>query len=829
MISIPLLALPLALLPAAPWPAAPVAYQQAAGDLARALDERIARASSAETDELWTWALSLRDVAGLDGEEELDRLLDARLGNAPSPQATLLIAASRVQGEDLDRRALASALQPLLESDDDALAVAAAEILANKTFRSLDRDRRDDLVEALLTVAHDGARTPARRLAAARAAHLLGDGAQMRSARDEMLAFLSSRDAEIRGQGALALASIGDEITGRLEQELRRISLLPGEDGELARAYVKQEERIRLHERKFKNLETLYEGKALDGDLKRISAVRRMIHEYHLDGNKFTDEELTDAALAGMLRVLDNHSSYMDPQTYGKFSQDLEAEYGGIGAYVGEDPVDGLFTITKPIYSGPAYKAGLGTDDKIVRIDDWSTVGEPVDDIIKRLKGKPGTTVRLYVWHRGMDAGLIERPTEELAVEVTRQQIAIPAVQLQVLPGDIALVELTTFSRVASQTLRLALEQLKQAGMKGLVLDLRYNSGGLLDEARDVADLFLPKGKLVVTTESRRQAPEEFHTLHGPAIPTDMPVVVLVNRFTASAAEIVSGALQDHERAEVLGERTYGKGSVQQLMLVDGMRDDLFRDENENRRFDNWETLTRDYDNDGEFDFGPRVKMTVARYVLPSGRSIHREFDADKNILQEGGIEPDQKVEAERIEGWRLEEQRRIFSERLTREYVEERWQEHRALFMELAETDRRDASIYPDFEEFYAGLDTVLPKDDVRSLIRREVRRRVQDEIGREFPFGDFQEDVVVQAGIREILEKLGIDVSEIEAYAATFRPAKEVEDDADTVSVARVERPDVSRALALIQEARDGDGKVSKELLDQVVDLLGELKAPR
>ena len=131
--------------------------------------------------------------------------------------------------------------------------------------------------------------------------------------------------------------------------------------------------------------------------------------------------------MQGMLKRLDRHSSYFSSESYEKFEQDLEAEYGGIGAYVQNDPDDGLFTITRPIYSGPAYRAGLGTDDKIVRIGDWPTVGEPTDEVIKRLKGKPGTPVKLYVWRRCMDAALIDRPTEDMAVvEVERAQIAIP-------------------------------------------------------------------------------------------------------------------------------------------------------------------------------------------------------------------------------------------------------------------------------------------------------------------------------------------------------------------------------------------------------------------
>src|SRR5262249_15781449 len=146
----------------------------------------------------------------------------------------------------------------------------------------------------------------------------------------------------------------------------------------------------------------------------------------------------------------------------------------------------------------PAYKAGLHTDDKIVRIDDWPTLtasgSKPTDDIIKRLKGKPGTTVKLYVWRHGMDPALIDRPTEEMAIEITREEITIPPVKSQPPPGNVGLVQLTTFSRVASEELRAKISDMLKHGTKAVILDLRNNAGGLLTEARDVANLFLPKG-----------------------------------------------------------------------------------------------------------------------------------------------------------------------------------------------------------------------------------------------------------------------------------------------------------------------------------------------
>ena len=822
-----LLFVPLALTPTAPGPLPPLAPRTStrSDELEELVQEQLTAIQGSGVDELWRRATGLREVASGDAGSELDAVLDRALTSSQTSRGALFLAVARLQGEDVEATALLEALAPVLETDDPDLVAAAAGLFSDRRFRRAEQDLREDLVDSLMSGARAESGTTDSRLACASAAYALGGGAAKRDARQEIMSYLSSADPALRASGALALASTGEEIAGLLEQELARMANLPDEDGALARAYLKQEDIRRLHDQRFRNLERLYEDRLPTDELSRISAVMRMVREDHLDGAKFTDEELMNAALDGMLRMLDRHSSYMSAEAYAKFYQELEAEYGGIGAYVGEDPSDGLFTITKPIYSGPAYRAGLGTDDKIVRIDDWSTLGQPVDDIIKRLKGQPGTTVDLYVWHRGMDPSLIDRPTEDMRVTVRREQIAIPAVKSQMLPGDVGLVELVGFSRVASQILRAEIQNLLDQGAQSLVLDLRYNSGGLLDQAVEVADIFLPRGKLVVTTDSRLTRPEHYYTRQAALVPEDMPLVVLVNRFTASASEIVAGALADHERATVLGERTYGKGSVQTLIPVEGQRDDDYLDENGNRRWDNWEPITRDWDRDGEMDFAPRVKMTIARWLLPSGRSIHREFDSEKNILQEGGIEPTEEVRAERLEAWRLEEQRRIVNERTCRNYVDDQWETNQELFSQLAETDLKQTESYPGFQEFYDSLQTVLPEDDVRFLLRREVRRRVQDARGAEFPFGDYQEDVVLQEAIRDLYAELGRETDGVEQFAATFEEP-DAEGESTGPRIASLgSRQELQRALDMARQAAEGGGALEAAQLQELIQLLSEI----
>jgi C-terminal peptidase prc len=779
--------------------------------------------------DLWRSASRLRDAARELGIEDTDAQLERALGEARGPRATLVLIAARLEGADAAsaKAKLAEKLQSALSNSDEALVSAACGLAANSTFRTLEADVRRALLDRLHGLAEDATRSPALRLDAAFAEGRIGMGDDVRKARGLMSEFLESGDAELRALGALALARSGAEVTGKLLDELERLAVAPDERGLLAQAYLERERTREVGERKLKNLAELHrleqgekEPAAPGGDdFERLKNLMAMIRRAHPDGNETTRDELLEAAMQGMLQSLDEHSSYLAPKAYERFEQDLAAGYGGIGAYVGEDRQDGLFTITRPIYSGPAYKAGLVSEDKIVRIDDWPTLGKPTDEIIKKLKGRPGTKVRLYVWRRGMDSTLIDRPTEDMVVEVERGSITIPAEQHQMLPGKIGMVVLQEFSQVASSELRRPLEEMLAGGMQALVLDLRNNSGGLLEEAVNVSGLFLPKGTLVVSTKSPLRETEKLSTRGEPIVPPEMPIVVLVNRFTASAAEIVSGALQDHRRAVVIGERSFGKGSVQSLMQLPPYRDDQYTDENRNGRWDNWEKITRDWDGDGEFDFAPRVKLTIARYYLPTDRSIHREVDKDGNLLNAGGVSPDVSVAASRLEAWRVEAMLKLRDQQKPREYVDRNWAEHKDLFSRLADNDRKDTSQYPGFDEFYAGLKTPLAPDDVRQMLRAEIRRRVQDSRGQEFPQGDFVEDLQLQEGIRRVLSSLGRSIAEVDEYSATIQP-----DNSPRLALAQGSKAKLRDALNQLNTALKADRRLSESTLRDLVEMIGE-----
>jgi C-terminal peptidase prc len=650
-----------------------------------------------------------------------------------------------------------------------------------------------------------------------------------------MLDFLRSSDPGLRSQGALALARAGDVETGRAE--LERLAALPGADGRLADAHLKQEELRRYYDRRQKNLLEYAKEKAEGADLRGtreqrlIEQVMVLIETASLEGEGVERSTLVDAALDGMLRSLDEHSSYLSPTTFKKnFAEDLlDPEYGGIGAYVGEDPEDGLFTIRQPIYSGPAYRAGLHSEDKVVRIDEWPTYdaqgSKPLDDIIKRLKGKPGTVVKLYIWRRGMDTALIDRPTEDMAVEITREEITIPPLKSDLLPGGVGLLQLDTFSQVASEELARAITSFQERSLRAVVLDLRQNTGGLLPQARDVANLFLPKGKLVVTTESRVGEPRRLVTTKEPLVGADVPVVVLVSRFSASASEIVAGALQDHGRAVVVGQRTYGKGSVQELLPIPGERDDVYQDDNKNGRFDPWETLVKDWNQNGEFDFAPRARLTVARYRLPSGRSIHREKGEDGAIVSEGGVEPDERADPRRLDAALVGEMSRVLRSRKVRDWVDANWEANRAAFLELARCDYDDPARYPGFDELYQSLETTLPKQDVRRLVRRDVRGRAQDAQGSAYPDGDFQDDVMLQKALGAALRGLDSAPAGVPEYAATFREVDAAEGSRSMVAgLTDAQRDGLRHALSLIGEARTGSA-LSAEGLAEIQRALSSL----
>ena len=296
------------------------------------------------------------------------------------------------------------------------------------------------------------------------------------------------------------------------------------------------------------------------------------------------DKTLLTHAIRGMLAGLDPHSTYLDPEEFKELQAGTSGTFGGLGIEVGME--DGFVKVIAPIDDTPAQRAGLQAGDLIIRLDDKPVQGMTLNDAVKLMRGEPGTKIKLTVVRKGLEKPL------ELSLE--RAIIRVKSVKSRVLEPGYAYVRITQFQSQTGEQLRQTVEELqKQAGgkLKGLVLDLRNNPGGVLQASVSVADAFLDDG-LVVYTDGRVKDAKLRYSAHPGDLLNGAPMVVLVNGGSASASEIVAGALQDHKRAIIMGSKTFGKGSVQSIQ---------------------------------ELANGGAVKLTTSRYYTPSGRSIQAE------------------------------------------------------------------------------------------------------------------------------------------------------------------------------------------------------------
>jgi carboxyl-terminal processing protease len=311
------------------------------------------------------------------------------------------------------------------------------------------------------------------------------------------------------------------------------------------------------------------------------------------------DRKLIENAIRGMLEGLDPHSAYLDKDTYKELQEGTSGEFGGLGIEVGME--DGFVKVISPIDDTPATRAGIKAGDLIIRLDEKSVKGMSLNDAVKLMRGKPGSDIILTVIREGE-----EKP---LDITITRDIITVKSVRGKTLEPGFAYIRISNFQTHTAEDLRKSLEKLKKENndsLSGLILDLRNNPGGILNAAVGVSDLFLDNG-LIVYTEGRIKDSKLKFNAKPSDILRNSPIIVLVNGGSASASEIVAGALQDHERAIIMGERTFGKGSVQTILP---MNDEA------------------------------ALKLTTARYYTPSGRSI-----------QASGIEPDIIIENIRIDG----------------------------------------------------------------------------------------------------------------------------------------------------------------------------------
>jgi carboxyl-terminal processing protease len=321
------------------------------------------------------------------------------------------------------------------------------------------------------------------------------------------------------------------------------------------------------------------------------------------------DKTLLTHAIRGMLAGLDPHSTYLDPEEFKELQAGTTGTFGGLGIEVGME--DGFVKVIAPIDDTPAQRAGLQAGDLIIRLDDKPVQGMSLNDAVKLMRGEPGTKIKLTVVRKGQ-----EKPLE---FDLERAVIRVKSVKSRMLEPGYGYVRITQFQSQTGEQLRQTLEELqKQAGGKlsGLVLDLRNNPGGVLQASVSVADAFLEDG-LVVYTDGRVKDAKLRYSAHPGDLLNGAPMVVLVNGGSASASEIVAGALQDHKRAIIMGSKTFGKGSVQSIQ---------------------------------ELANGGAVKLTTSRYYTPSGRSIQAEGIVPDILL------PQIKVDKVEMDDHRLKE-----------------------------------------------------------------------------------------------------------------------------------------------------------------------------
>ena len=313
------------------------------------------------------------------------------------------------------------------------------------------------------------------------------------------------------------------------------------------------------------------------------------------------DKELLENAIHGMLEGLDPHSTYLDRDSYKDLQEGTSGEFGGLGIEVGME--NGFVKVISPIDDTPAYKAGIKAGDLIIKLDDRSVKGMSLNDAVDIMRGKPGDPITLTI--------IRENAEKPLIITIVRDIIKIKSVRFETLEPGFGYLRISSFQSHTVEGLRQAIDQLKKDNsekLKGVILDLRNNPGGILNAAVGVSDMFLNKGMIVYTEGRIKNSKLKFNAKPNAKLP-DVPLIVLVNGGSASASEIVAGALQDHGRGIIMGEKTFGKGSVQTVLPMNN---------------------------------NAALKLTTARYYTPNGRSI-----------QASGIIPDiiiDKVKISRIE-----------------------------------------------------------------------------------------------------------------------------------------------------------------------------------
>ncbi len=458
--------------------------------------------------------------------------------------------------------------------------------------------------------------------------------------------------------------------------------------------------------------------KTLQTDLNAMIEVISLIQKYY-EGEcegELTDKALMAAAMKGIGEHLDKYSSIFDLETKKKWDKHMKSEFVGIGVTL-ERNDEGEFIIASPIFGSPAYKAGILARDVIVSVDGENVKGIEMDELRRRVTGKPGTVVNIGIMRKGWK--------EPKIFPITRAKITMPVVLYKMMPGNVGYLRLLQFASNAHVNFAKAIQDLQRQNLKGLIIDLRNNPGGGLKETLNIANMFLRKGQKIASIKGRpgsRWGGEAWHSSN--TNPLRFPVVVLTNGASASGAEMLTGALKYNNRATIIGQKTFGKGCGQTVLRVKSSNGNWF------------------------------LKLTVFNYYLPNGECINKS-----------GIEPNIPLELEEVPEWKTDAVSALGREPFDK-YIDKHVKANETAFKKLADDgDDFDCSKYSGFDEFYKSLKTELTRQDIRKLLRYYIRAHFAGKSAKPYK-NDLQEDTELQRAMYEVMKKMGLDPNKVEGF---------------------------------------------------------------